>query len=126
MNDKTNDPADTRLAGTAKALFNDSVDSLDAATLSALNRNRQQALEQAARSPLAFRWQRWLPAAGLAAGAVLAVMLWTGNPAGDALTPPSTATDLDIILEVDDFEMLEDLEFYSWIDLEEAPDANVG
>ena len=36
------------------------------------------------------------------------------------------ATDLEIILEVDDFEMLEDLEFYSWIELDEESDSNVG
>ena len=36
------------------------------------------------------------------------------------------ATDLEIILEGDDFEMLENLEFYSWIELDEEPDSNVG
>ena len=36
---------------------------------------------------------------------------------------PSTASDLEILLDEDSLEMLEELEFYSWIDLETEPDA---
>lgn len=110
----------------ARARFNDSVESLDAATLSRLNQNRQRALEQAARSPLAMVSTRWLPATGAVAAAVVAVALWTGPQSVPELSSPSVASDLEIILEVDDFEMLENLEFYSWIDLDESGDGNVG
>lgn len=126
MNDDRQHDNEEPLATRARKLFNDSVDGLDAATLSRLNQNRQRALEKVAGSPGGLRWQQWVPATGVAAAAVFAVVIWTGNPPVDPLTPPSTASDLEIILDVDDFEMLEDLEFYSWIDLDEQTDSNVG
>ena len=49
-----------KLAQEAKALFDESVDKLDAATLSALNSRRHAALE-AARSGRP-EWRRWAPA----------------------------------------------------------------
>ena len=45
---------------------------------------------------------------------------------------PAVATDMEILLTEDSLEMLEDLEFYSWIDFEEdtassgEPQNNVG
>ena len=127
MNDRddiVND--DDPLVGRAKTLFDESVDDIDAATLSRLNRNRHEALERSARRRLAGPWMQWLPAAGVAAAAVFAVAVWTGDPSLDELTPPAAASDLEILLEGDELEMLEDLEFYSWIDLEGESGANVG
>lgn len=127
MNSKGTESEDLdadRFTAAAKATFDDSVDSLDAATLSRLNQNRQRAL--AGRSPLSPLVSWWLPASGVTAAALVAVVLWTGSESVVELTPPSVASDLEIILEVDDFEMLQDLEFYSWIDLDEQGDGNVG
>jgi hypothetical protein len=127
MNDQRHRQDDDEpLAAKARALFDDSVEQLDAATLSQLNQNRQRALERAAKTPSFAGWQHWVPATGIAAAAVFAVVLWTGKGPVEGLAPVSTASDLEIILEVDDFEMLEDLEFYSWIDLAEQTDSNVG
>jgi len=53
----------------------------------------------------------------------------TGNPSTEQLLQPGPDTDIEILLTEDSLEMLEDLEFYSWIDLDEdgnAPDGNVG
>lgn len=111
--------ADERFTAGAKSAFDDSVQSLDAATLSRLNQNRQQALERATRSSLSPTMGWWLPASGVAASALVAAVLWTGTDNVLEMTPPSVASDLEIILEVDDLEMLENLEFYSWIDLDE-------
>ena len=118
---------DDPLIDKAKALFDESVSELDAATLSRLNRNRHEALEQAAKGRVTGHWNQWVPAAGVAAAAVFAVVIWTGDPPVDELTPPAHASDFEIILDGDDFEMLEDLEFYSWIELEEddGSDPNV-
>ena len=117
---------DDLLVGKAKALFDDSVRELDAATLSRLNQSRQLALEKAAGEPGTIKWKHWVPAAGVTAAAALAVVLWTGNRPADVLTPPSTVSDFEILLEGDDFEMLEDLEFYHWIELDDASASNVG
>ena len=75
---------------------------------------------------------QWAPAAGLAAAAIFGVVLWTGNQPVDQLTPEASVADFEILLTQDSFEMLEDLEFYSWIDLDEdadeslQPEENVG
>lgn len=127
MNDRRDGVKDDDpLVNRARELFDGSVQDLDAATLSRLNQNRHLALEQAATESATMSWQRWMPAAGVAAAALFAVVLWTGNRPVDVLVPPSTVSDLEILLEGDDFEMLEDLEFYSWIELEDPSASNVG
>lgn len=126
MNDRNDSVKDDDpLVGKAGELFDGSVRELDAATLSRLNRNRHLALERAAKGAATTSW-RWLPAGGLGVAAVFAVILWTGNRTVDVPMPPSTVTDLEILLEGDDLEMLEDLDFYSWIDIEESSASNVG
>jgi hypothetical protein len=70
--------SDNEFAQQTKELFDESVDGLDAATLSTLNQARQRAL--------------------------------------------ATITDMEILLGEDSIEMLEDLEFYSWIDMADEDD----
>ena len=123
-------PDDEAFAKRARALFEQSVDDLDANTQSRLNRGRQAALAELDKSgPLTIRAGQWVPAAGVAAAAVVAIVLWNGNVPDDPIAPPSSATDFEILMAEDSFEMLEDLEFYAWIDLEAEPedtDDNVG
>ena len=114
--------ADERFATEAKALFDDSVDSLDAERLSKLNQARQRALGELERGPDYLRWQRLVPAGGaVAAAAVLGVMLLGPDEAGvDLPLAPATAeTDFELLINEDSLEMLEDLEFYSWLSIEE-------
>lgn len=125
MNERKDTAREEAFAEKAKQLFDESVEGLDAQTRSRLNRGRQAALAQlAGGKPV---WVQWAPAAGVAAAAVFAVVLWTGNQTVDEMTPGATASDFEILLTEDSFEMLEDLEFYSWIDLdeeiEETPEA---
>ena len=110
--------------GKARALFDESVERLDAATLSRLNQGRHRALAEAEKSGSYRQWLRWAPATVVAAAAVVAVMVMNGpSPAvtDDALT----VTDFEMLLEEDSLEILDDLEFYSWLeiaDLETAGD----
>jgi hypothetical protein len=104
----------------AKQRFDESVANLDGETRSRLNRGRQAALAEITSGRRA--WIEWMPAAGVAAAAVVAVVLWTGSPPTDELTPSSASTDIEILLTEDSFEMLEDLEFYSWIELDDETD----
>ena len=53
----------------AKELFDDSVDRLDAATLSRLNQGRHAALDVLQGSQPVGLWGRWVPATGVAAAA---------------------------------------------------------
>ena len=98
----------------AKELFDDSVDRLDAATLSRLNQGRHAALDALQGSRPVDVWGRWIPAAGVAAAVLVAVMVVRGPNAVDL--PIVSVTDFEILLEGESLEMLEDLEFYSWLE----------
>jgi hypothetical protein len=104
------------LARQSKELFDDSVEQLDAATLSRLNRGRQEALAELERSSPVGQWARWVPATGVAAAAVVAVVVWQGVQVEDPLPSTGPVTDFEILIGEDSLEMLEDLEFYSWIE----------
>jgi hypothetical protein len=112
---KIDEQGDQRMAQEAKKVFDESVDGLDAATLSRLNRGRQAALSQAARR--GKEWRRWTPAAGVAAAVLLAVITLRGPGEVDVITAP--ASDLEILLGEESIEMFEELEFYSWLETQE-------
>lgn len=123
-NDKTANIEDELLATRAKELFDQSVQRLDAQTRSRLNRQRHEALAQLEPGSRRGQWLQWAPVAGVAAAAVVAVVILDGRPPVDELTPPASLSDFEILLDEDSFEMLEELEFYSWIGLEAELDGN--
>ena len=108
-------------AGQAKEAFDDSVERLDAAALSRLNQGRHAALEQLENSRGKAEWYRWAPAGGIAAAALVTVMVMRGPDVENI--PAEVVTDFDILLEGESLEMYENLEFYSWMDDAEL-DAN--
>jgi hypothetical protein len=57
-----------------------------------------------------------VPAGGVAAAAVLAVVVWQGVPVEHSAPAANSVADFEIMLSEDSLDMLEDLEFYSWID----------
>ena len=103
---------DEEFASKAREAFDASVEELDAATLSRLNRGRHAALSQLDHAPA--RWTRWAPATGVAAAVLVAVVLLQTPTGVEEL--PTAVTDMEILLGEDSIEMLEELEFYSWID----------
>ncbi|MGH8250898.1 MAG: hypothetical protein ACREVI_09425 [Steroidobacteraceae bacterium] len=108
----------------SRAAFDDSVDSLDAATRSRLARARARALDQS-RSQHAAWAAPWLPAGAAAAVALVAALLWLGDE--DERQPPDPALvaleDIDIVAGGEDFEMLAaDEGFYAWAAEEMADD----
>ena len=109
----------------AKELFDESVDKLDAATLSRLNQGRQRALAELDKenSQLGV-WLRWVPVTGVAAAALVTVMVMNGQA---PVEQPVTASDFEMLLEEDSLEMLDELEFYTWLELADAEaNGNVG
>lgn len=119
---------DEQFAQQAKSLFDESVDKLDGATLSKLNQRRQAALAEISESGGTSAWLRWAPASGIAAAAVVAViMLQNPTSVNKEPFPDSAATDFEILLHEESLDMIEELEFYSWIEYAEleTPD-NVG
>ncbi len=117
---------DDRFESKAKELFDDSVERLDAATLSQLNQRRQAALAEASGEGSRVHWGRWLPAVGVTAAAVVAVVMMQGTPPVVEL-PSDEVTDFEILLSEDNIEMIEELEFYDWLELAADDSAdNVG
>jgi len=116
MNERNNTTADGEFVDQAKKLFDESVDRLDGETRSKLNRGRQVALAEIRSG--SRRWVQWAPAGGVAVAAVAALVVWMGNPQFDMMDSPEVASDMEILLTEDSLEMLEDLEFYSWIEFD--------
>lgn len=106
------------LVRAAKACFDESVGRLDAGTLSRLNRARQRAVADRGRraSPA---WRGLLSATGVAAAvAMVAVLLRAPDPATLPVVFPvdNPVDDAELLFGEDNLEMLEDLEFYIWMD----------
>jgi hypothetical protein len=120
--DRKDEAKDDLFAQKAGALFRESAEGLDGQAQSRLNRSRQAALAELDSGTVTLnRWTQWAPAAGAAAVAVVAVVLLTGNPEIDPTVSPGTeqlAGDFELLMAADSFDMLQELEFYSWIDID--------
>ena len=126
MQDNKQSNEDERFVQTAQELLRDSAEHLDAATLSQLNQARQKALAEldSGRKHGRSRFSQWVPAGAVAATAVLAAILWTGQiapPTEDQdfiaqEIPLDVATDIELLLAEESLEMIEDLEFFTWLD----------
>jgi hypothetical protein len=119
----SNEPGDNELEHKARALFEDSVERLDARTRSKLTQARNRALDEVAKGGGRRRWI-WAPVGGAAlAAAVAVVMVWGGlrsTPEAGGLA----LEDIDIVADSENLDMLEDVEFYMWLD--QAPDPHTG
>lgn len=120
VSDPTPDPLEQR----SRELFKDSVERLDARTRSRLNQARQRALTELNRSSTRRYWLA-APLGGLAAAAVVAMLLTSGRPVtssqGSAALP---LDDFDIVADGDSLELLRDVEFYSWLAEASGPESN--
>ena len=75
----SNEPGESELERKARALFEDSVERLDARTRSKLTQARNRALDEVKNGAVRRRWI-WAPAGGVALAAIVAVvMLQTGG-----------------------------------------------
>ena len=111
--------SDDKFLQEAKARFDESVDDLDAATLSTLNRGRHGAIDEAGRhNPTVLRW---VPVTGVAVAVLAGVMVLQPEPT--TIDPlPASVDDMEILLGEESIEMLENLEFYASIDALEQDD----
>ena len=95
-----------------KAMLDEGNAHLDARVRSRLTQARHAALAQADSRPNLWLRQ-WAPAAGIAAAAVLAVLVW---PTPREQPPDEALNDLEIVLAGENLDLLEDLDFYEWVD----------
>lgn len=100
----------------ATALFDESVERLDARTRSRLTQARNRAVDELRSGAVRRRWLRG--PAGLAAAMVVgaAVMLWAGMSGNPSLPGAVPLDDLEIVADADDLELLQDVEFYAWLE----------
>jgi hypothetical protein len=106
-----------RLERRAQALFEDSVERVDARTRSKLTQARHAALDEIKQGSAHWRWLR-APVGGLAAIAVAAIVVvaWQGGQRTGSEMAAVPLDDFDIVADADNLEMLQDVEFYAWLD----------
>jgi hypothetical protein len=116
MKDGNTNGEDTGLERGTRRAFDEVVARTDGATRSRLNQARSRAMAELDGSRRSIP-AAWLPA-GAATAAAVALLAWllVRPPDGDTVLTPTLATDLDILLETDDLELIEELEFYAWLD----------
>jgi hypothetical protein len=113
----------------ARELLDESTERLDARVRSRLTQARAAAIEVARGSRGGFSWRLWIPAGALAGAAALAVLLWSGTPQSPAtptLAIRGSLEDIDILVTDESFELLEELEFYQWVAVDDGHDASIG
>lgn len=119
MNDG-NDP--TGFERRSKAVFEASVDGLSGDIRSRLARARHRAVAEvrSTRAPMARRF--WMPAAGLGAAALAAILFALPMTHRERALPApvASAEDMAMLLNSEDLDMIENMDFYSWMDSEAA------
>jgi negative regulator of sigma E activity len=98
-------------------VLEESAGRLDGRTRSRLTQARHAALAQLAQ-PARHWWRAYVPVGAAAAVAVLAVVIWSGQPPGTAQTlVVSPVDDLELLADAEAQDFVddgEDLEFYEW------------
>lgn len=103
----------------ARELFEDSVERLDASTRSKLTQARNRALDEVSKGAVRRRWL-WAPAGGVALAAVVAVVMLSSGGSRSGGDPALALEDIDIVADSENLDMLEDVEFYMWLDNSES------
>ena len=108
-------PEISKVEKRARELFDDSLERIDARTRSRLTQARHAALDELKSTRgLVTRWI-WAPVGGLAAAAVIAVLV-TGRPSVDpAVSSAPSPEELEIVAGDESVELLQDVEFYAWL-----------
>lgn len=106
------DKAEERIVDAAQQHWQKDEQELDANTLRALRGIRHRAIAKHQRKSA---WTTWLPVSGaaLATALVVAVVWW---PEQAEIAPDIHIADLDILAVDTDLELLEELDFYLWLE----------
>jgi hypothetical protein len=110
-------PEDETFLQQSKKLLDESVDSLDAATLSRLNQARQKALNirLGTRRTNHFLTARTGAVFASFAVAAVVVLIWTSANQQQPAVVAQQYEDLEMLTADADLDLLEDLEFVSWL-----------
>ena len=100
-----------RFADRIRTALDADLQSIDPGTLSKLALIRRNILHP---KPAGFWWGQLVPA-GAFASAVIAALVLLHNPISDGQPGDDAMFDLDLITAAEDFDMLENLDFYLWL-----------
>ncbi len=122
----------TQLERRARQLFDESVATLDARTLSHLNQARHTAIEAAHKQRVVM--PRWLIPAGSMAALMLSAVVtfqylkvYSHSDSRDTGTQTVTAMeDMEIIASNEELDLLQDVDFYEWLDTADAAESESG
>ena len=99
-----------------KTALEESTENLDAVTRSRLTTARHQALAQKNKKRTWFPGLVPVGAFASLAAAILIFTIWSEN---SGLENPSLMEDMELLSSSESFELLEELEFYEWLDIED-------
>ena len=126
-NDRDIDSRKSDFEQRAGNLLRSTADALSSADRSRLNRARQEALAQLKPRTRRSKTSVLLPASGALVAVVIGVAVWfgalqTGSPDMPGttegylpVTKSSIPADIDVLITDDSLELLEDLDFYNWL-----------
>jgi len=115
MNEKLSEK-EARFLEKARQGFLASEEHLDAGTLSRLRDARVRAVEVTGDRGRGFFWiPNWVRIGGVAtaAAAVLVFMIWFDTPKQEL--PVKSPDEVEIVLNADNMDLYEDLDFYEWL-----------
>jgi hypothetical protein len=119
MSPKENDSEAREFEARARAELRRAVAGTPAQVRARLDAAVERALREQPRTSGPRAWRIALPLGGIAAAAC-AVILMSQRPAPMAQPAEANAGDLALLLNVDNLDLLEQLEFYQWLDREPA------
>lgn len=114
-----NTPDQARWIERVRTQLDEDVRDLDAATASRLNRARQAALDRGlARRRIAPRFLGYALAASMLGALALSAIMRTPQPTEPApvAAAPDSGDDLELLAGSEELEMIENLEFYAWLE----------
>ena len=133
MKDPGRQAGESEFERNARAMFDASIESLDARTLSRLHHARHRALEAAAVSRPGHRAWRYWPQLGALAASVVAAALLLWGPGFDPAPNPSVqmpvvpeAEAVELLAAGEDLELATeaDLDFYAWVEATDSSASN--
>lgn len=110
---KMND--DARFIAGIRSALDAGIDELDQDTL-----NRLAAARAKAQTPRRKLRYGWLPAGGAVLASVLVAALWLGQPGVVPVPAVEGVTELEILLGQDGMSLLQEIEFYAWLEDDEG------
>jgi len=112
---RPDEAADEAWQQRARAVFDESIERLDARTRSKLTQARFAALDALKTAEARQRWRR-LPVAGVVAATVATVAILTWNGDSQQVTPGELPLeDMELVADIDSLQLLQDVEFYAWL-----------